>query len=174
MKKFVDELKRGTAVSLWDLSKINFKMNKLILFGGSFSGAICCGLATLTKFDKIVLFSPVLDYSRLNEMGDEQNPKDIIPFVKRAYENLFRIEFDNLVTKMLEFKECSPKYYLNKLKIPILILHDPDDKTVSIRIPKEFSKSNPNIIRLIEHRKGHEMDIALQSEWKTIEAFING
>ncbi len=171
MKSFVDEIKKETAVSLWDMSKVKFKIKRLILLGGSFSGAVCCGLSTLVNFDKIVLFAPVLDYSRLNEKGDEQDQNQVIPFVKRAYENLFRFDFKDLVKKMNEFRECSPSYYLKKLKTPVLILHDPKDKNVSIRISEEFSKKLP-IIKLVEHTKGHKMDLILMEEWNHIISFI--
>ncbi len=171
LKEFLDKLKMGSVINLWDMSEVNFKIKRLILFGGSFSGAICCGLSTLTKFDKIVLFAPVLDYLRLNEKGDEQDPDHMIPFVKRAYENLFRFDFDKIVERMSKFKECSPNYYLNKLKTPVLILHDPTDKTVSIRMAKEFEKKLPNI-KLIESSEGHKMDKTLEKEWTKIKKFL--
>lgn len=171
MKGFVEEMRKNYAINLWDMSKVEFKIKKLILFGASFSGAICCGLSTLIKFDKIVLFSPVLDYSRLNENGDEQDPNHLIPFVKRAYENLFRIEFKSLTERMNQFKECSPQYYLPRIKCPLLILHDPNDKTVSIRISREIVKKVKKA-SLIESKNGHKMENTLNEKWKTIDDFI--
>lgn len=172
MQNFIIELKKEVVINLWDLSKLEFKIKKLILFGSSFSGAICYGLSTLVKFDKIVLFSPVLDYLRLNKRGDEQDPNKIIPFIKRAYLNLIRFKFTDLIIIMNKFKECSPKYYLPKLKTPSLILHDPFDKIVSIRIAKEFNNKDKQI-QLIEHNEGHKSFEVLKKEWPKINYFLD-
>jgi esterase/lipase len=169
--KFIDSLKKGKVISLWDNSQIKFKIKKLILFGGSFSGAICSGLASKNKIDKMVLFSPLWDFSTHNEKKDEQDLDHLIPFVKRAYKNLFRFEWNSLTNKIKEFPECNPKNYLKKLNLPILVFHDPKDRTVSIRKTLEFEKKLPSM-KLVKHNKGHSSRRIMISKWKRIERFL--
>ncbi|MFA5071025.1 MAG: hypothetical protein WC511_01485 [Candidatus Pacearchaeota archaeon] len=162
---FIENMLSGEFVNLWDMSVKKFGIKKLFLFGGSFSGAICMGLATLQKFDQVLLFSPVLDYSSHNQNGDEQNIDDLLPFVKRAYKHIFRIRFDSLTEKMKSFKECSKDYYLDRIDFPITIFQDPDDKVVSIKHSKDIKRKN---IRIIEHSFGHGMNGVIRNEYETI------
>lgn len=176
LKKFLEELKKGKAKSLWDNSLVNFSVENIIIFGGSFSGAISCGLCALDKeIKKLVLFSPVWDFKKHNESGDEQDLNKLIPFVKRAYENLYRIKFTKLSEEIGKFKECSPEFYLEKLnknKTEILVLHDPKDTSVTFNNSLNMSNKLPNI-KLIRHSKGHAWDINLIEEnWKEIGKFL--
>ncbi len=169
LKSFITELKKEKITNLWDLNEIHFKINKLVLFGQSFSGAISCGLAAIEKsFDKLVLFSPVWDFKIHNKFGNEQDLSHLVPFVKRAYTNLYRIKFDNLVNAILKFKETSPSFYAERIKIPILVLNDPADKTVSIEHSKNMKKIVKNL-KIIKHHEGHGINLKiLKNYWKEI------
>lgn len=170
LASFVDSLSEGKVTSLWDLSEIKINTKRLFLFGGSFGGAISCGLATLRNFDKVVLFSPVWDFSKHNQEGNEQDLDALIPFVKRAYENLFRFDWNELISKIIEIKECSSDYYKSKLHVPLLVLHDPSDKTVSIEHTLQMKKIIP--LELIKHNNGHSMGKSLEPEWNKISKFL--
>jgi pimeloyl-ACP methyl ester carboxylesterase len=180
LEKFIEELKKGKAKSLWDNKICKFSVGKIIILGGSFSGAIACGLSAIAGgnergISKIVLFSPVWDFKKHNELGDEQNLEELVPFVKRAYKNLYRIKFTNLADKMSGFKECSPEFYLERMKenkISLLVLHDPNDKTVSIKHTLDIAKRYP-YLRSIKHSKGHGWNYELLEErWEDILSFI--
>jgi esterase/lipase len=178
LKKFLEELKKGKAKSLWDNSVVNFSVGgNIILFGGSFSGAVACGLGAVDKdISKIVLFSPVWDFKKHNENGDEQDLEKLTPFIKRAYKNLYRVGFESLSKKMGEFRECSPDFYLNRLagrETGVLIFNDPEDKTVSIKHTLEVIKKHP-WIKSIEHNKGHDGRTSglIELRWQDIFSFI--
>ncbi len=170
--EFVREMKKEEATNLWDMSKVNFKIKDLIIIGGSFSGAVCCGLASEIEFNKMILFAPVLDFRRLNEKGDEENPNQLMPFVKRAYRNLIRFNFKDLSKKISKYEETLPEHYESRLNLPTLILHDPNDKTVSIRLSKKLADKRTNV-RLIEHEYDHGTWKPLMGEWPKIKKFLN-
>jgi len=167
---FVDNLKKSKTISLWDSSEVSIQTKKLYLFGSSFSGAICAGLLTMRSFDKAVFFSPVWDFEKHNQKGNEQDLNSLIPFVKRAYENLFRFDWNNLVSTIKKFQECSSDYYVGKINIPLLVLHDSLDNTVSIEHTYDMKNKIP--FDLIEHSQGHSMRKALEFKWDKIDNFL--
>ena len=156
MINFINFIKKGKAISLWDEEEKLFKNKKIILLSGSFGGAITCGIAVKSKnlISKIILSAPVWDFNKHNTTYNEQDLSPLLGFVKRAYKNLYRIKFKNLIIQLNKFKELSPEYYLKRLNCPVLILHDPEDKTVSIehtfQMIKKIKKG-----QLIEHHLGH-------------------
>lgn len=169
---FIKNLKKVEVTSLWDMSKQKFKIKKLILMGGSFSGAISCGLvATNKSIKKLILFSPVWDYKKHNEKENEQDLIHLLDFVKRAYKNLYQIKFNNLVNQLEKFKEVSPNYYAQRLKIPLLVFHDPNDATVSIMHTKKMKSILPKM-DIIEHKMGHGVRKVLFDKWDKIEDFL--
>lgn len=176
IQKFLNEIKKGKAESLWDLNIKKFSTRKIILFGGSFSGAIACGLSSIDKnISKIILSAPVWDFKKHNSDGNEQDLQKLVPFIKRAYSNLYRFRFNNLINTLFQFKELSPSFYLEKLQnkqIPILVLHDPRDKTVSIKHSLYMKNKLPKL-KIIKHFLGHPFGIKLiENKWKEINKFI--
>ncbi|RLE40034.1 hypothetical protein DRZ77_03140, partial [Candidatus Woesearchaeota archaeon] len=124
----IKKLGKGELISLWDLSRTRFGIKRLFIFASSFSGAIAMGIAASVDIDGLVLFSPVLDYYRHNENGDEQDLDQLVRFIKRAYKNLYRIKWNSLKRRITSFKECDPEEYTKRVKAPILVLHDPRDR----------------------------------------------
>lgn len=177
LKNFLEELKKGKAKILWDNSLIEFSVGRVLIFGGSFSGAVACGLGAVDKdIRKIVLFSPVWDFKKHNESGDEQDLEKFLPFIKRAYKNLYRIGFESLSEKISEFKECSPDFYLNRLaanETGVLVFNDSEDKTVSIKHTSDIIKIHP-WIKSVEHNKGHDGRTSglIELRWQEISEFL--
>ncbi|MEK6933639.1 MAG: alpha/beta hydrolase [Nanoarchaeota archaeon] len=174
MIECINHINKGKVISLWDMEEKSFKNKNLILLTGSFGGAIACGMAAKSSHlnSKIILSAPVWDFKMHNMIYEEQNLSHMVDFVKRAYKNLYRIKFNNLIKQLHKFKETLPEYYLKKLGCPILIFHDPMDKTVSIehtkKIIKQIKKS-----KLIEHSLGHGLSERLIGQyWSEIERFI--
>jgi esterase/lipase len=170
---FIKELKKGYAKNLWDMNKINFKVGKIYVIGDSFSGAIACGLGACSKdVSKIILASPVLDYKKHNIDGNEQDLDALTLFVKRAYKNLYRYSFSSLQKQLDKFKEISPSFYLKSLNKPILLLHDPNDNTVSIKHSKTLFKNMRNC-KIIEANIGHGFRRVLSKYPNLILDFLN-
>lgn len=174
MIKAIDYINKGRVISLWDMEKKSFENKRLILLTGSFGGAIACGIASKSNhlISKIILSAPVWDFNKHNTIYKEQDLYHLLDFVKRAYKNLYRIKFNNLITCLNKFRNLSPNYYLQKLSCPILILHDPEDKTVSIMHTKEIIKQIKGS-ELIEHNLGHGLSEELiERYWSEIGNFI--
>ncbi|MDK2907586.1 MAG: hypothetical protein PWQ87_44 [Candidatus Woesearchaeota archaeon] len=169
---FIKELKKGEATNLWDMSKVNFEIEKINVVGESFSGAIACGLAACSEdISKIILASPVLDYKKHNINGDEQDLDALTSFVKRAYKHLYRFNFNSLQKEINKFKEISPDFYLRLLNKPILLFHDPKDRTVSIKHSKTLFWNKKNC-RIIETDTGHGFRRALEKYPDLIVDFL--
>jgi len=171
---FSKNLDKGKVKSLWDMKTLSFKVHKKILVATNFSGAIACGLAAKhTGFSHLILASPIWDYSKHNDKGDEQDLRRMGEFAKRAYENVFRISFKDLIDKLGKFRELSPEYYLSALiNFPILIFHDPNDGFVSFRHTKEML-GKLNKATYIEHYLGHGLsDSLLNAYWREVDKFI--
>ena len=167
-------LNKGKVKSLWDMQEIFFKNKSLIILTGSFSGAIACGIAAKSKniISKIILSAPVLDFRKHNSIYEEQDLIYLLNFVKRAYLNLYRIKFNNLVNQLNKFQELSPQYYMERLDCPLLIFHDPKDKTVSIEHTKEAIKLLKSS-KLIQHNLGHGLsELLIKKYWNKIKNFI--
>ena len=171
--KFIDQLKKGKAVSLWDDNEISFEISKIFVFGGSFGGSVALALATGSKgASKVVLISPVWDFKEHNKQHNEQDLDSMTCFVKKAYKNLYRYQFNSLVQTVSRFKEFSPKYYLNKLNTPILVFHDPDDKSVSINHSRDIKKVIKDI-QIVESDTGHGLSIKLLNKYfDKIKSFL--
>ncbi len=170
---FVKNLEKGEVKSLSDMKKYNFRLNKKILMANGFGGAIACGAAAKYPiFSHLMLISPIWDFSSHNKDGDEEDLQKLSNYVKRAYRNCYRYDFDSIVKKITRIKEVNPSYYLPKLELPVLIMHDPNDKRVSFRNTKEkiFSIKRAT---LIEHYLGHDVsDSLMNAFWKDIDKFI--
>ena len=171
---FIDALEKGEVKSLWDMKKKEFKINRKLLIGYDFSGAIALGLAAKTqKFSHIMLIAPIWDYSVYNSQNGEQDLNEISEFVKRAYKNCYRYTFKDIVKKLKKFQELRPEYYLPLLKkTPILVMHDPNDKAVPFKHTKEKLGEFDNST-YIEHYLGHEFaDSLINAHWQMIDKFI--
>jgi len=171
---FIDDLEKGQLKSLWDLKKRDFKVNRKLLVGYSFSAPIALGLAAKTqKFSHIILMSPIWDFSTYKPEDDEKDLKKLSEFVQRAYKNCYRYTFKDIMKKLKKFKELSPEFYLPiLLKKPILVMHDPNDKVVSFKYTKEKLGELQNAT-YIEHLLGHKFtDSLISSHWQMIDKFI--
>jgi len=171
---FMKNLEKGSVKELDNMKKMSFKTNKKLLIGNSFGGAVACGLvAKYPVFSHLILVSPIWDFQKLNEKGDEINLNNLGLLVKRAYKNCYRFEFKDLIKKLNKFPELKPEYYLEHLqKIPVLVFHDPNDKIVSFRHTKEMMEKIPKI-NLIEHYFGHgTLETCIRAYWKEFDKFV--
>lgn len=163
--KFIDQLKKGKAISLWDNKVISFEINKVLLLGGSFGGSMALALAADSKeISKVILASPVWDFKEHNRHGNEQDLDSLTCFVKKAYKNLYQYQFNSLVRVIDKFKEFSPKHYLSNLNIPILVFHDPNDESVSIDHSRNMKTVIKNM-KLVESDTGHGLSIKLLGKY---------
>ncbi|MBS3065470.1 alpha/beta fold hydrolase [Candidatus Pacearchaeota archaeon] len=171
---FLENLDGGYAKNMWDMKKEGFKINKKILVSGSFGGPIALALAAkCKKISHLILQAPVWDFKIHNSLGDEQDFEKMTEFVRSAYKNCYRFRFKSLMKKLGKFDELNPAYYLPKVKdIPILIMHDPNDRVVSLRHTKEkiaFLERGT----YLEHYLGHKITSDIFSVyWKDIDKFI--
>src|SRR3989338_7327518 len=85
-------------------------------------------------------------------------------FVKRAFQNCYRYNFDDITKQLKKYREIFKDCYKNKITIPILVFHDPKDKTVSINHTYTIQKDLPKI-KLIKHSYGHGLSQEVFSKY---------
>lgn len=174
MAEFVNSLDKGKTKSLWDGKQVDFKINKKILIGSSFGGAIALGLAAkYPVFSHVILAAPVWDFREHNKEGNESDFNKTAEFVQKAYKNCYRFKFKNLVKKMIKFEELKPEFYVPKLEqTPLLVMHDTNDNVVNFSKSKDMIKLFPRAT-LIEHYLGHKLtEDMVNAYWKEIDKFI--
>lgn len=174
MMTFVKGLDEGAVKGLWDGKKQSFRVNKKILISSGFGGAIALGVAAKSGMaSHIILQAPIWDFKVHNSAGDEQDIEKMSEFVKSAYKNCYRYTFKNFKKKMSKFEELNPAFYLPRVgEMPILVMHDPNDKIVNLRHTKEKIALLQKATYL-EHYFGPKLraDI-LATYWKDIDKFI--
>lgn len=174
IKELLLQLETETTINLWDETGSKFKNTEYIILTGSFSGAISLGVDE-EKIKKIILCSPVWDYTEHNKDNDEQELSHLTKFVKKAWNNLYNYDFKDVQEQMKNFENCKWKNYKDKIKgKKVLILHDQNDKTTSIKHTHKHIEEIPSI-KLIEHNRGHGMNILLIKQYVSeIKQFIEG
>lgn len=173
---FTEHLKKGEAKSLWDMEKKTFKINKKILLTESFGAPIALGLAAKSKeFSHVIVQAPIWDFVTHNRDKDEQDLAHLSDFVQRAYKNCYRFKLKNIMRKLWKFDELRPEYYLpiaNDSALPVLAMHDTNDRMVAFKKTKEMSERMKRFT-LIEHYLGHKLKVdVLGAFWKDIDKFI--
>ena len=173
---FIDNLDEGSAKNLWDMKKEEFRINKKILLSVNFGGPIALGVAAKSgNVSHVILEAPIWDFKVHNEGGDERDLQNLTEFVRNAYKNCYRFKFKGMTRKLNKFEELNPAYYLPKLSesgIPLLIMHDPNDKIVSIKHTRQKLALLPKATYL-EHYLGHKLNRdLLVAYWKEIDKFI--
>jgi len=170
---FIKHLEQGNAKSLWDNKKKTFSIKNKIILGIGFGGNIACGVAAkYPVLSHIILAAPIWDFAKHNKNGDEQDLKQLAEFVKRAYKNCYRYEFSDIIKKLKKFEETKPEFYMPRLSLPVLVLHDTNDRFVAFRNSKEMT-SRLAKGTLIEHYLGHKLSAdVLNALWKDIDKFI--
>ena len=173
LSNFITELKKGSAISLWDMKSIKFETEQIFVFGESFGGSIACALAIASKdIKKAVIAAPVWDFKNHNKDHNEQDLRYLTEFVKRAFINLYRYKFKSIDKEMEKFKNISFEYYEENLRTPILVFHDPADNSVSIEHSRKAERAIRDI-KLIETNAGHGLSIKFLNEfYPQIEAFL--
>ena len=171
--KFIIQLEKEKAISLWDMKPFYFKSKRFFVFGSSFGGSVACALtANSKKISKAVLFSPVWDYKKHNVFYKEQDLNQLTIFVRRAFQNLYRYDFNSIVKKIGGFKEFSPTYYIKNIKVPVLVFHNINDKSISIKHVRKISKDIKNL-EVVETKAGHGLSIEILNKYfPQIEEFL--
>lgn len=173
MTLFIENIKKGKVISLWDNQEFTFKIKQKILSASSFGGAVAAGtLAKTNFFDKAIFFAPVWDFSEHNVLYPEQDLIHLTQFTKRAFKNCYRLVCDNITEKIAEYTSMSKSNYINKIDTPILVFHGTKDNTVRIEHTLKVCSENKNI-KLIKHPYGHGPKKELLEEFKSeVDSFL--
>lgn len=147
-------LSDGDKVLDWTLSRV--KKEKLIIWGESLGGSIAAYLASKNKCAKLILFST---FSSLNDLAFGENSS----FIVKALQSFMNIFVHPLPTKN----------WLEKSKVPTLIVHSQDDELISIQHARMMQKMDPSRIKLVEIKGGHGSPSLVNHDIENILKFCN-
>lgn len=138
--EFIEFIKKGKTINFWDDSEINFETDSITFLGSSFAGAVALNICSSIEIDNCILFSPVIDFKKHNELGDEQDLNHMGDFVRKGFKNCIRLKDGNLNELLKNRPELSGTTKVDKTKF--LIFHDPNDNAVNIRHSRQFLANN--------------------------------
>jgi len=146
----IDELPRGFRDSGTG-RKIRLKPDKIFILGSSFGGPAAILASKDKRVDKVVCFSPVIDWTYpskeepLNWFG-----KFVKEYWGRAYnfdlKDWQKLEKGNFYNPINEAKKIDGR--------KIFIIHAKDDKVVSFRLAQKFARLTGSHLKLLK-RGGH-------------------
>lgn len=164
-QQLLQTIQEGTIDNLYTKQKETFTTKKIIFLGSSFGGSIALGAASTYNPDRLLLFAPVWDWSKQDDLENE------VAFAKQAFQHVYRLGFSDaqeMQEQLESFKQLQPKHYTNTITCPVLVLHDPEDKIV----PYEHTKTQDLECEVIEHAFGHGQSEPLIAHWTQIQQFL--
>jgi len=160
--EFIEFIRKGKVINFWDDSEINFQTESITILGSSFAGAIALNICSNTEINNCILFSPVIDFKKHNELGDEQDLNHMGDFVRKGFKNCIRLKEGKLNDLLKARPELSGTTKVNQSKF--LIYHDPNDKSVNIRHSEKFIKNNKGELK--KYLIGHGLKVELIKKYK--------
>ncbi len=145
-------------VNLWDNTEYNIDIKKIVVVGVSFGGPAALLVSGDKRVDKVVGFSPVVDWQ--SDSPDE--PMDFLgEFIKEAFGNGYRFSNENW-QRLSRGEFYNPITELDKIdKSKILLFHAVNDMSVTYESVKNFSeKADIKLITI--PRGGHIGDWVLK------------
>ncbi len=165
IKDVINLIKTGKISELYAGKEFEIKNKNISLIGSSFGGAIALSLADNEDVSKIVVLSPVVDFSKHNDNNNEQNLIWLGDFIKKAFGQGYRFNDENW-QKMTKGEIFNPLQKLDKEKSKkILILYDKSDESIDYNKIENYSSKNG--IKTIEVQNiGHLSFSKLSEEMK--------
>ncbi len=158
-------------VDLLNKTKYRLKPNQIILLGGSFGGPAQLIASIDKRIDKVVTFSPVIDWKKLGR--DEP-----IPLLKKYFPDAYGHGYrtvKNGWNKLLSGKFYNPVKHVGKIDgKKIIIIHAKDDRSCPYNQSKLFAKQTST--KLVTLKKGGHLGASLILKprfYKIFDKFIN-
>jgi len=184
IKFFVNWAKQEEVTELYFGKKIQLGSNNKIILSGVSFGANIALLGCNDSVDKLLLLSPVLlfnnnDINKIIKFNFTGQMKALFLLLKRAYPYSYRIKsvknlknflYGNFYFQSKKNIEC----VLEKLKIPVFIIHGKNDISIPWYVSYDLKKSikNSNIIWKFP-KVGHSISSYNKNTINLISKFIN-
>ncbi len=150
---FVEFVKMGEITELYGNKTFSVK-GPIHLIGSSFGGSVALSSVDDSNVDKIVVFSPIIDFKLQNNNGTEQDLNLLGKFITKAFGNGYRYKNENWEL-MVSGKLFNPPEMIesNRTK-DILIAYDLLDDTIDYQKIIDYSSKN-NIKNILSENTGH-------------------
>ena len=165
IKDVIDLIKKGKITELYADKEFEIKNKNIYLIGSSFGGVIALSLAENEDVSKVVVLSPVVDFSKHNDNNNEQDLVWLGSFIKKAFGQGYRFSNENW-HKMTKGEILNPSQELDKEKSEkVLILYDKSDESIDYNKIENYSFKN-NIKTIEVKNIGHLSFSKLSEEMK--------
>jgi len=133
----------------------DFAVKKPIyLIGSSFGGSVALSIIDNMDIDKIIAFSPIIDFQNYNKEGEEQDLLLLESFIQNAFNMGYRFSDINW-KKMVKGEIFNPIQDIDPLRASnVLVVYDLFDKEIGYRKIKEYCTKN-NIETITTQGIGH-------------------
>jgi pimeloyl-ACP methyl ester carboxylesterase len=162
--KDILDLVGGISVPFKDFffgKSFRIKAKKIVLFGASYGAVPALLAASDDRISKIVLLCPLVDWSK---EGPEEPLDELLPFVKKAFGQAFRINETNW-RKLKTGKLFNPINDAKKIDgSKLMLIHTKDDRVVPYQTVKRFADTAK--AKLISLNKGGHLSMSLLHEPK--------
>lgn len=136
----INEISQKKKVTdLFSLEEIRINAKKIIVIGSSFGGPAALFASTLSHVEKVVLLSPVIDWS----VEGEDEPFDFwTRFTSQAFGGAYRVQKKSDWKKLLSHDFYNPLAMKNATDYnkKVFLIHCEDDTVVPIGPSKDFAK----------------------------------
>lgn len=140
VKNIVSLIKKGEIKELYSGKRFNFNVDKIIIVGVSFGGAVALASVSIKQVDAVVSFSPVIDFIKFTPKNNCQDLRHLGLFMKKAFTNVYRFNIGDW-NKMSAGKIFNPIDIVNKDNAAkILIFQNLDDTMVNYKMAQELVK----------------------------------
>jgi len=138
--------KKGKAIEQYNFVEKKWKINSIILGGGSFGGLIALLSAQVNNINKIFLSAPLIDLKSQGIFYREENLMHSLEFARRIYKNVYRGIEQKLWNDFFTNKLSKTSINYNKLNEKnILIIHGEKDNTINIKHSVKFASKLKNV-----------------------------
>lgn len=142
IKDIINLIKTGKITELYADKEFEIKNKNIYLLGSSFGGTVALSLADNEDVSKVVALSPVVDFSRHNSDGNEQDLVWLGSFIKKAFGQGYRFSNENW-QKMTRGDIFNPPQKLDKEKSEkILVLYDKSDESINYNKIEGYCSAN--------------------------------
>lgn len=152
---------------LWNQKTYKIQPEQIIVLASSFGGAAGIIASQHQSIDKVVSFSPLIDWTR---PGPDEPYHKMIKFFAEAYGEGFRLA-PHMWDKLKKGKFFNPINYINKVDgSKNLIIHAQDDRTCPYKITQDFAEQTGS--KLITLSKGDHLGGSLIMKPRFYKLFL--
>lgn len=142
VRQIIKLIKSGKVAELYAGKELEVLQKPIFLLGSSFGGSVALVFANDNSIDKIVAFSPIINFKRHNDGGNEQDLFWLGNFLHDAFGEAYRFQ-DEDFKRLIGGDLFNPPEEISPERAKkILILYDKSDREIDYKKIDAYAKKN--------------------------------